>query len=631
MSILFGRTPRAAAEDTTGQVPALLSVAAQPGRSATHPTYFRLGTSFQTDPYTIQNVSLLADSCGYVVVGYNESSATRRRSIGVAAANSSGKQLWSRTCGVKRAVSNLQAIRTRDGGLLVWGHTTDPTLPYLLRIDPTGESLWTRTYGSVTDSILWNLPPAAVAQTSDGGFVLAGTANCAPLYLLKTDARGDTLWFRRHQDRLSLHSIQQTVDGGYIATGVAGGDACIIKVDQNGKRLWSRSYGNPGAANYDEGWATQQTSDGGFVMVGELTCPRLPDDHYAMGPNYDAYLVRTDRNGDSLWTRVYGGRRYQGGSWIRQAADGGFIMVGSDNQSTSGMTLPGDIRTYIVRTNAVGDTLWTRSVGGTRNWGRWSVFKTADDGLVIAALDPEDPFSNLYSGRPRKVGPDSVSIRVISVGPTGNVTRPEYPEVILDFQEGLAAAKVDTQWGYINEAAKFVIPLRFDNAHHFSEGLAAVRVGDRWGFIGKNGGYVIPPQFESVDEFTGGLAPAKVGGKWGYVDRTGRFAVAPQFDQVTCFACPLSDVKIAGAWAYIDRTGRILFRSGAGDIQPPTPAKLGDKWGYKDTTGTFVIAPQFDWAIGFWHGLAQVKVDGKLGYIDRTGKYIWKEDGGQTK
>jgi hypothetical protein len=524
---------------------------------------------------------LLADSSGYVVVGYNESSATRRRSIGVAAANSTGRQLWSRTYGVKRLVRELRALRTGDGGILVWGNEADPARPHLLRISTDGESLWSRTYGGSFRPHEYGHPTVAIAQTSDGGFVLAGTLydpNGMPVYLLRTDARGDTLWFKCFDGkyRLALRSIQPTADGGCSMTGEYDGNACVVRVDGDGD-------------------------------------------------------VRAESSGGSLRARAYDGKLPRAGDWVRQTGDGGFISVGHDNRSTSGMIGPGDIWAYVVRTNAHGDTLWTRSVGGTRNWGRWSLFKTANDGLMIASLDPEDPLRDFYSGRPRKVGPDSVSIRVISVGPTGNVTRPEYPEVILDFQEGLAAAMVDTKWGYINEAGKFVIPLRFDNAHHFSEGLAAVRVGDRWGFISKNGGYVIPPQFESVDEFTGGLAPAKVGGKWGYVDRTGRFAVAPQFDQVTCFACPLSDVKIAGAWAYIDRTGRILFRSGPGDIQPPTPAKVGDKWGYKDTTGTFVITPQFDWAIGFWHGLAQVKVDGKLGYIDRTGKYIWKEDGGQSK
>ena len=131
---------------------ALLAAADPPARSAARPAYFRLSTPFRTDIYSIHDVSLLADSCGYVVVGYNESSATRRRSIGVAVANSAGKQLWSRTYGVRRAVKGPQAIRTLDGGLLVWGNEADAARPHLLRISTKGESLWSRTYGGILPS-----------------------------------------------------------------------------------------------------------------------------------------------------------------------------------------------------------------------------------------------------------------------------------------------------------------------------------------------------------------------------------------------------------------------------------------------------------------------------------------------
>jgi hypothetical protein len=562
-----------------------LFVAAPPARSTARPAYFRLSTPFRTDIYSIHDVSLLADSCGYVAVGYNESSATRRRGIGVVAANSNGKQLWSRTYGVKRLVSDPTAIRTRDGGLLVWGNEADAARPHLLRIGAKGESLWSRTYGGFFRLGEYGHPTDTIVQTSDGGFMLAGVLcdpNGKPAYLLKTDARGDTLWVRCYDGkyRLSPRSVQQTADDGFIMSGEHDGNVCVVRIDSNGE-------------------------------------------------------LQTDGSGSPLRIRAQGNGLTKGSDWIRQTADGGFISVGHDNRSTSGMVGPGDIWAYVVRTKATGDTLWTRSVGGTRDWGRWSVYKTEDDGLVIAALDPEDPLMDAYAGRPRKVRPDSVNIRVILVDPTGNVSRPENPEEIRDFQEGLAAAKLDTKWGFVTESAKFSIPPQFDDASHFSEGLAAVKVGGRWGFIGKNGGYVIQPEFDAVDEFTGGLASAKTGGKWGYIDRTGNYVVPAKFDQVTYFACPLSQVRIADTWAYIDRSGEVVFRSEKDNVSFSkyglTPAKLGDKWGYKDSTGTFVIAPQFDWAIGFWYGLAQVKVGGKLGYIDRTGKYIWKEDGGQTK
>lgn len=563
----------------------LLVVAAPPGRSVARPAYFRLSAPSQSDVYSISHVNLLADSFGYVVVGYNESSATRRRSIGVVAANRAGKQLWSRTYGVKRLVRELRVLRTGDGGVLVWGNEADATRPLLLRIGAKGESLWSRTYRGSFRPGEYGHPAFAIAQTSDGGFVLAGIVydpNGKPAYLLKTDARGDTLWVRSYDAgfRLSPHSIQQTADGGYSVTGAYGGSVGVVRLDGDGE-------------------------------------------------------VRTDSSGDSLWTRTHGDRLPKGGDWAQQTADGGSVSVGQRNRSTSGIVCPRDVWAQVVRTNAHGDTLWTRSVDGTGNWGRWSIFKTADDGLEIAALDPENPFSGSNAGRPQRVSPDSISIRVISVDPAGKVSRSEYPEDIRDFEEGLAAAAIDAKWGYVDEARKFVIPRRFDDACHFSEGLAAVKVGGRWGFIGKDGGYVIEPKFDAVDEFTGGLASAKTCGKWGYIDRTGSYVVPAKFDQVTYFACPLSQVRIGDTWAYIDRSGEVVFRSGKDDEgfarHGLTTAKLGDKWGYKDSSGAFVIAPQFDWAIEFWYGLAQVKVGGKMGYIDRTGRYIWKEDGGGNR
>jgi|GEM_PF-4806934 len=576
--------PKAAAEETTGQVPASLPVADPSARSAARPSYFRLGTPFPTDPKSIHGAGLLADSNGYVVVGYNESSATRRRSIGVAAANGTGKQLWTRTYGVKRLVRELRTLRTGDGGILVWGNEADPARPHLLRISAKGESLWSRTYGGSFRPGEYGHPTVAIVQTSDGGFVLAGTLydpNGMLAYLLKTDARGDTLWFKCFDSkyRLSLRSIQQTSDGGCSMTGEHDGNACIVTIDSDGE-------------------------------------------------------VKTDSGGDALGSRTEGDGMTKGGDWDARTSDGGFISVGHDNQSKSGMTGPGDIWAYVVRTNANGDTLWTRSIGGTRNWGRWSVFKTAEDGLVIAALDPEDPFSIPYAERPRKIRPDSVGIRVISVDPSGNVFRPEYPEVVLDFQNGLAPARNGTKWGYVNEAAKYVIPLQFDKACHFSEGLAAVRVGVRWGFIDKNGRYVIQPQFDDVDEFTYGLAPVRADGKWGFVDTTGRIVVAPRFNRVS-YLFGLGPVEIGDTWIYIDRAGNEVFRPEPSDVLPyavaPRPAKLGEKWGYEDSTGTYVIAPRFDEARSFWMGLALVKADGEWGYIDKTGRYVWKEESGKAK
>jgi hypothetical protein len=148
---------------------------------------------------SLLHVGLLADPSRFVVVGYNESTATCRRSVGVAVASSAGQQLWSRTYRTRCVVKDLHAPRTSDGGLLVWrqeepagrGHS----YPYLLRLSAKGGSIWPRAYGRN------HRPPSATGQTSDGGLVLTGTVydpNGRPAYLLKTNAQGDTLWFNSY-------------------------------------------------------------------------------------------------------------------------------------------------------------------------------------------------------------------------------------------------------------------------------------------------------------------------------------------------------------------------------------------------------------------------------------------------
>jgi hypothetical protein len=227
------------------------------------------------------------------------------------------------------------------------------------------------------------------------------------MYLLKTDARGDTVWCRSRGDRYRqfCNSAQQTTDGGYIMTGEADGDVYIVRTDSSGNMLWSRSYGSAGV-DYDQGRSVQQTKDGGFAVAGQFQRHGQPVD-------YDAYLVRTDGNGDSVWTRTYGGKGAQYGEWVRQTADGGFIMVGTDIQSrTQGFMTPGDAKTYVVRTHPNGDTLWTRTFDDTLRSGNRSVFKTADDGLVFATLT-----SATDSGE--------VCINVTTIDADGHVARPK--------------------------------------------------------------------------------------------------------------------------------------------------------------------------------------------------------------
>lgn len=93
-------------------------------------------------------------------------------------------------------------------------------------------------------------------------------------------------------------------------------------------------------------------------------------------------------------------------------------------------------------------------------------------------------------------------------------------------------------------------------------------------------------------ETQNGLVKAKTGDKWGYIDKTGKYVINPQFDEAENFYNGLAIVAI------------------------------DDKIGFIDTSGKYVINPQFDDASEFNEGIACVKSNGKYGYIDKSGKYI---------
>ena len=138
----------------------------------------------------------------------------------------------------------------------------------------------------------------SVQQTSDGGYIITGEINSynenpyrdGDLWLIKTDEDGDTMWTKIYggSEGEVGYSVQQTSDGGYIITGYTSsygewpGDVWLIKTDENGDTLWTKTYGD--SEHTDEGYSVQQTSDGGYIITGRTKS-------YGEG-NYDVWLIK---------------------------------------------------------------------------------------------------------------------------------------------------------------------------------------------------------------------------------------------------------------------------------------------------------------------------------------------------
>lgn len=245
------------------------------------------------------------------------------------------------------------------------------------------------------------------------------------------------------------------------------------------------------------------------------------------------------------------------------------------------------------------------------------------------------------------------------------VTEPQY-DYVEPFSEGMARVEVGDKWGFIDEKGKLVIATQFDDARDFSEGLAGVRIGKNWGFIDKTGKMVIPSKFyddyygiNTFYNFHDGMAIVKLRDEGDYrngyinkkgeivvevsssspgnfsdgiaisdnkiIDKTGKVLANTQYDQIFRLNGDIIAVDRNVGYMIIDKSGSPL--TGYLDFLPDyseglAVAKVDGKVGYADKTGKVVIEPKFDDGGNFSEGLASVKVDGKWGYIDKKGQYV---------
>jgi hypothetical protein len=269
---------------------------------------------------------------GYVVAGYTGSFGVGHNDVWLVKVDWSGNIQWQWAYGGGSDDIAQAVQQTSDGGYIVAGYTSSYGAGsydfWVVKLDSAGGFEWQKAYGGQNSDVAYS-----IHQTGDGGYVVAGETNSfgsvgSNVWVVKLDPLGniENQWGYGGSGGEYAHSIRQTTDGGYIvggtttSYGAGSGDTWVLKLDAAGNVQWDSVLGGSGD---DRIYAIQQTSDGGYVATG-----------YRQGS--DVLVLRFNPGGTVLWQHSFSGSVTEIGTGVQQTADGGYAVAGMTNSFGAG-------------------------------------------------------------------------------------------------------------------------------------------------------------------------------------------------------------------------------------------------------------------------------------------------------
>ncbi len=286
--------------------------------------------------------------------------------------------LWYKAYGGSENDRGFTVMEDDDGVYLVAGSTESYTNggrdAYLLKLDNNGDPIWEKSYGGALDEHISSICPALY-----DGYMLTGWT--------KTDAQGISdiwvLWVSDEGDSLaSIHygglttdqayKIIPNIDQGYTITSsssvyMMGDQVYLLKIDLSLDTIWTKMYGYD---KQDYGHDIIQTTDGGYIVAGRTYSTVYPE-------SGQAWVIKTDSNGDSLWTKKYGGND-EDIFFAAVETEDGYMFTGQTRSFNAVI-----IDVLVVRTDFEGNVIWSNIYGGNHADYGYGLFRTENDDYVI--------------------------------------------------------------------------------------------------------------------------------------------------------------------------------------------------------------------------------------------------------
>ncbi len=315
------------------------------------------------------------------LVGTCKSFGAQRTDICVTRMNAKGEILWRILLGGKKEDDGKAIIRALDGSLIVLGSSKSFAKNYdrdiyVAKISLEGKVIWEQSLGGDRDEFA-----GGIARTDDGGLLIVGDSNSfgngyKDVYVAKLDQNGKMI--SSHviggEKEDSAQALTRTADGsmmlvGYRETERSGDtDFFVMKLDQNGKKIWAKTYGEDHADRLN---GVAATADGGIVATGSTRSYK--------SAQTDMSVMKLDRDGNIVWHKIYGFKYYEYGNAVASTGDGAVMVAGGT--STLGK---GDHSVYMIALDKSGKLIWSY-VYGDRGKDTMNAIARMDDGSMIAA------------------------------------------------------------------------------------------------------------------------------------------------------------------------------------------------------------------------------------------------------
>lgn len=246
--------------------------------------------------------------------------------------------------------------QTLDGGYVFCGSSYNSSTANdaeIVKTDEYGNVIWAKIYGGpAIDGAI------TIEETADSNYFVFGikdqvSANQSDIWILKLDNNGDTVFTKNIDLGPGSNYVKgctKTFDGGFALTGYTDSrgngynDVSLIKLNSTGDTSWIKTYGGTQA---DGGYSISQNVDSGFIITGRTGSFNVQ--------NEDFYIIRTDVNGDTLWTRTFGFTNGDFASAGKETSDGGFVVAG-----TSWDTIAGNYDIYLIKYDSLGNLIWDK-------------------------------------------------------------------------------------------------------------------------------------------------------------------------------------------------------------------------------------------------------------------------------